>query len=200
MVNCYIVGVNEGGECLVIDPGSDVSAIARVLDEENLSLSLILLTHGHVDHVGGVRALIDDRGGKVVMHRGDLFLLEGVDDQARMFGLPPVGTPRIDRFVEDGDRIELGELSLDVLHTPGHSPGGVTYRMDDRAFVGDLLFSGSIGRTDLPGGSFEVLVDSVKGKLYPLGDGTRVYPGHGPSTTVGEERLYNPFLQDVYMA
>jgi glyoxylase-like metal-dependent hydrolase (beta-lactamase superfamily II) len=134
------------------------------------------------------------------MHRGDLPLLDGVDEQARMFGLPPTGSPRVDRFVDDGDRVGPDGLRLDVLHTPGHSPGGVSYRLGEAVFVGDLLFSGSIGRTDLPGGSFPVLLDSVRTKLYPLGDGTRVFPGHGPATTIGEERVGNPFLQDVHMA
>ena len=196
-VNCYILGTGRGGECLVIDPGGDVEDIERVLREEALRLKYILLTHGHVDHVGGVWDLVRRTGGQVLMHRGDLPLLEGVEMQALAFGLPPTGKPRVDRTIEDGERIEAGEIGVDVLHTPGHSPGGVSYRYDNLLFVGDTLFAGSVGRTDLPGGSFEELVKSVREKLFPIGDEARVFPGHGPQTTIGTERLYNPFLRDI---
>jgi glyoxylase-like metal-dependent hydrolase (beta-lactamase superfamily II) len=111
-----------------------------------------------------------------------------------------MGTPRVDRYVKGGDRIELDNFCVDVYHTPGHSPGGVTYRYNDLLFVGDTLFAGSVGRTDLVGGSFEELVSSVKNVLFPLGDDKKVLSGHGPVTTIGEERLYNPFLRDTYMA
>ncbi len=199
-VNCYILGSRNGGGGVVIDPGGDTEAIADVLDEEGITVRYILLTHGHVDHVGGVWDLERRRGGEVLMHKGDLPLLEGIEAQAMAFGLPPSGQPHIDRYIEEGDTIEIDDIRIDVLHTPGHSPGGVCYRVIDNVFVGDTLFSGSVGRTDLPGGSFNELVGSVRGKLFPLGNETRVYPGHGPFTTIGEERLYNPFLRDVYMA
>ena len=199
-VNCYVLGSRHGGKGLVIDPGGNAGEIAGILDEEGLELKYILLTHGHVDHVGGVWELQRKGGGEVLMHRGDLPFLRDIEQHALAFGLPPTGKPSVDCYIDDGDRIEVDDFSMEVYHTPGHSPGGVSFRFNDLLFVGDTLFAGSVGRTDLAGGSFEELVRSVKEKLFPLGDETKVCPGHGPPTTIGEEKLYNPFLRDVYMA
>lgn len=199
-VNCFVLAMEKGGDCVVVDPGGNAGDVARALEEDELDLKYILLTHAHVDHAGGVCDLQEKCGGEVVMHRDDLPILEALEFQASSFGLPRTGTPRVDRFVEEGDRIEVDGFHLDVYHTPGHSPGGVTYRYDGILFVGDTLFAGSIGRTDLTGGSFDVLLSSIKEKLFPLGDEMRVLSGHGPATTIGDERMYNPFLQDIYMA
>ncbi len=199
MVNCYILGSRKGGSCVVIDPGGDTDEIEKVLDEDELRVKYIMLTHGHVDHVGAVWHLESNRGGEVLMHKGDMSLLEGVEMQAMTFGLPPTGKPRVDRYIEEGDRIGVEDILIDIIHTPGHSPGGVAYRCGKHLFVGDTLFAGAIGRTDLPGGSFEELLRSVREKLFPLGDDMNVYPGHGPSTTIGEERLTNPFFSGMFV-
>jgi glyoxylase-like metal-dependent hydrolase (beta-lactamase superfamily II) len=199
-VNCYILASEKGSDCVVIDPGGEMEKIKKALEEDELEVKYILLTHGHVDHVGAVWHLDKECGGEILMHKGDLLLLEGVEMQALMYGLPPTGEPRVDRHIEEGENIEVDGICFNVIHTPGHSPGGVAYRFNNHLFVGDTLFAGSIGRTDLPGGSFEELLASVREKLFPLGDDVKVYPGHGPMTTIGEERLYNPFFRDVYMA
>jgi len=199
-VNCFVLAAEKGGDCVVVDPGGNADDVARALEEDELVLKYILLTHAHVDHAGGVCDLQERCGGEVIMHRDDLPILEALEYQTSMFGLPPTRTPEVDRFVEDGDRIDVDGFHLDVIHTPGHSPGGVTYRHGDILFVGDALFAGSIGRTDLTGGSFEVLLNSIREKLFPLGDGMKVLSGHGPATTIGDERIYNPFLRDVHLA
>ncbi len=199
-VNCYVLGHEKSSNCVVIDPGGDVDRIVGVLREEAFALKHILLTHGHVDHAGGVKRLQDECGGELIMHREDLPLLNMVNAQAQAFGLPEAGNPGVDRFVEEGEGIDVDGLHLEVIHTPGHSPGGVVYKCGNTLFVGDTLFAGSIGRTDLPGGSFETLIGSIRTKLFPLGDAAKVLPGHGPATTIGDEKVHNPFLRDVYMA
>ena len=128
------------------------------------------------------------------LHKEDLFLIDNVSEQAAAFGLNPIPKPEVDKFVNNGDKISLGNKVINVIHTPGHSPGCVCYHIDNNVFVGDTMFAGSIGRTDLPGGSYETLINSIKKRLFPLGDSTIVYPGHGPSTTIENERKHNPFL------
>jgi len=195
-VNCYILGNGGAGEAMVIDPGGNADAIFRRLSKMKLNLAYIVNTHAHVDHVGGIRELKDMTGAEFIIHPEEEPDLLSAARRALAFGFSIDKPPKPDRFVEEGDTITLGEgLNIHVLHTPGHSPGGISLLVDDMVFVGDTLFAGSVGRWDLPGGSYELLIQSIKRKLLTLGDNVKVYPGHGPSTTVGDERNYNPFVR-----
>lgn len=193
-VNCYILGCRETREAVVIDPGDNPEGIMKMLEDKRLSLRYILATHGHFDHVGAVRRLQESTRAPFYIHKEDLGLLENLEEQAQFFGCPGVERPLVDKFVDDGDVIIFGKNSLKVLHTPGHSRGGVCYLTAGMVFVGDVLFAGSVGRTDFPGCSSEVLLASIRDKLLGLGDNTRVYPGHGPPTSIGAEIRSNPFL------
>jgi glyoxylase-like metal-dependent hydrolase (beta-lactamase superfamily II) len=193
--NCYILGDEASREAVVIDPGGDVPVLVRNLETAGLKAVAILATHGHFDHVEGLAQLKQALGAPVLMHRDDLPLVQDMTNQGAMFGVRVQQAPDPDRFVVEGDTIRFGDLSLAVLHTPGHSLGSVSYHIDDKVFVGDLLFAGSIGRTDLAGGDYATLIASVRKKIFTLGDATTVYPGHGPATTVGAEKRTNPFFQ-----
>lgn len=196
--NCYVVGDERKNIGAVIDPGGEAKRIAAFLKEHNLFLEAILLTHGHFDHVLDAWKLKELVGGKVYLHPADKPLLKD-----RMVGFGSLLTGKItgvDRSVDvelaEGDHINLGNIVLEVFETPGHTPGHVSFYIRDHRiiFVGDTLFAGSIGRTDLPGGSYERLIRSVKTKIFPLGDDVVVCPGHGPKTTVGREKATNPFF------
>ena len=193
-VNCCLIGCEKTNAGAVIDPGDDAPIILNAIKQNNLDIKYILLTHGHVDHLAHLSILKKETDGQFLMHQQDAFLLKGLFAQALMFGLPNPGNPKPDRFVTDGEEIVLGELKIKVLHTPGHSPGSITFHVEDKLFVGDLIFSGSIGRTDLPKGNYQTLIDSVQTKIFTLPDATEIYPGHGPETTVGEEKATNPFF------
>ncbi len=198
--NCYVVRDKKSSLCVVIDPGADGEKIAQAIDD--FSVKYILLTHAHFDHVGALGYIKDKFGGEILMHRGDLPLLENASVSAGFFGLSVPEPPPPDGFVEDGDEIQFGGLNMRVIHVPGHSPGGVAYLLPaDRdskhgkhLFTGDILFAGSVGRTDLPGGNWESLITGIKEKLMVLPPDTIVYPGHGPETTVGREKVSNPFI------
>lgn len=192
--NCYVVGCEVTRDCVIIDPGDEIDRILNKVSAHKLTVKYILITHAHVDHVKELGALKKRLDVPVLMHEDDKFLLEKLPIQAASFGLNVSILPKIDRYIKEGEKIEFGQLSLDVLHTPGHSPGNISFVTDGAAFVGDVLFAGSIGRTDLPGGDFNILIDSIKTKLFPLGDETVIYSGHGPATTIGNERKRNPFL------
>lgn len=193
-VNCYIIVCEATGAGAVIDPGDEAPVILNHIKQQRIDVKLILLTHGHVDHLAHLSRIKKELGAEFLMHQDDVFLLKGLFAQALMFGLPNPGNPKPDRFVSDGDEIALGRLKIKVLHTPGHSPGSVTYFVDNKLFVGDLIFAGSIGRTDLPGGDYQKLIRSVESKIFTLPDDTIIYPGHGPETTVGQEKSTNPFF------
>ena len=198
--NGYVVGCSATREAVLIDPGDEVPALLAFAERERLRIRHILLTHAHVDHVTGVgvakRALV----APVYLHHDDLFLYEGVAQQGAMFGIPVGPLPPIDVFYSAGQVISFGEYEARPHHTPGHCPGGVCLQVGGRGkngkdlFVGDTLFAGSIGRTDLPGGDYETLIRSIRTVLFSFGDDAKVYPGHGPGTTIGEERRTNPFL------
>jgi hydroxyacylglutathione hydrolase len=177
--NCYILGDKETGEGLVIDPGADVFAIVKEISKLGLTIRYILITHGHIDHVGGAKELKEITKAPVWIHALD----------SAGLGFRPDGT------LVEGQNIIVGRYSLSVIHTPGHSPGGVCFHTAGAVFTGDTLFAGSIGRTDFPGGNHHQLIKGVMEKIFPLGDDVRVYPGHGPSTTVGRERKTNPFFR-----
>jgi len=195
--NCTIFWCEQTRQAAVIDPGGDIDRILQALKRENLALAMILVTHGHIDHAGGVHALAERTGVPVAgPHEDDRFWIDGMPQQSRTFGFPetPAFTPG--RWLVDGDKLRFGEIELDVLHCPGHTPGHVVFfhAPSRLAQVGDVLFQGSIGRTDFPRGDHDTLIRSIKEKLFPLGDDVEFIPGHGPLSTFGEERRYNPFL------
>lgn len=193
-VNCYILGSKKDHNAIVIDAGGNPVEILDFLKKHNLTLQYILNTHAHFDHVGGVRSLQDSTGAKFLLHSGDIPLLNYLDDQTHTFGMPSIPLPTVDRPLVDNEEIPLGDEVLRVIHTPGHSPGSVCFLIDNAVFVGDTLFAGSIGRTDLYGGSYVKIINSIKTCLFTLGDSVIVYPGHGLPTTIGEEKQHNPFF------
>jgi len=192
--NAYIVAHAASGKAAVVDPGEEGEQILRQLSDRGLTLDKILLTHGHFDHVGGVRILKERTGASVHIHPEEVDRMLGAPRQGAMFGLAVPRPPAPDVLVKDGDIVPFANHGFRVLHTPGHTPGHVTFVAGGLAFVGDLIFAGSIGRTDLPGGSHEALLRSVRSKIFTLPDETILFPGHGPATTVGEEKRTNPFF------
>lgn len=195
--NCIILGCEATREAAVIDPGDDADRILKALAEEKLTVTAIINTHGHFDHVGANKRLKEATGADIMIHDADASMLQELSVTAMAFGLRAENSPPADRLLADGDTITFGEKSLTVLFTPGHTPGGVTFYCKEEkvAFAGDTLFYGSIGRTDLPGGNYATLISSIKTKLFALPDDTVVYTGHGPKTTIGTEKQYNPFLK-----
>jgi glyoxylase-like metal-dependent hydrolase (beta-lactamase superfamily II) len=195
MANCYIVGCDNTRQAAVIDPGDDSDRILMTLAESKLTVKYILNTHGHFDHVGANRRMKDATGAELMIHAQDAPMLGSLPQAAASFGMSAESSPLPDKTIDDGDAITFGDITFKVLHTPGHSPGGVSFHADGVVFVGDTLFAGSIGRTDFAGGDFNTLIASVKNKLFPLGDDVTVYTGHGPATTIGQEKRMNPFLR-----
>lgn len=195
--NCTVLWCETTRQAAVVDPGGDVERILAVLAEEGLTLALILVTHGHIDHAGGV---VDLRERVAVPvegpGEGDRFWIEGMPQQSRMFGFPAVRSFEPDRWLKGGDSVRFGEVELEVLHCPGHTPGHVVFyhRPSSLLVVGDVLFQGSIGRTDFPQGNHADLIRSIHEQLFPLGDAVAFIPGHGPMSTLGEERRFNPFV------
>jgi glyoxylase-like metal-dependent hydrolase (beta-lactamase superfamily II) len=198
--NCSILGDEVSGEAIVIDPGDEVERVQEVLARHNLRAKYIVATHAHIDHVGGIEKLKRATGAAVLLHQADLPLYQNVAMQAEWLGVAPPGMVDADQFLKEGDRLDSGALELEVLHTPGHSPGSLSLYMpggDAKIFSGDTLFQGSIGRTDLWGGSYQEIMRSIATKLMALPDGTPVFPGHGAPTTIGRERACNPFLREL---
>jgi len=194
-VNSYLLHCEETGKCIVVDPGDEPEILLRRLDELSLRPEAILNTHGHVDHVAGNAALKARFDVPILMHPDDRFLVDGFEEQAAMFGLRLTPPPPPDGELTPGRSFTFGTCTLEVLFTPGHSPGHVTLVNGRDAVSGDVLFAGSIGRTDLPGGDLDTLLESIDRVLVPLGDETAIHPGHGPSTTIGAEKRSNPFLR-----
>jgi glyoxylase-like metal-dependent hydrolase (beta-lactamase superfamily II) len=195
--NCSVVWCERTGAGAVIDPGGDLDRVLAEVRDNGVRLEKILLTHAHIDHAGGTAELA--RSLKLPIegpHVGDRFWIDGLPEQSRMFGLAPSERFEPDRWLDEGDRVQVGEIEFEVRHCPGHTPGHVVFfsRADRLAFVGDVLFAGSIGRTDFPGGDYDTLIDAIRGKLFTLGDDVRFVPGHGPMSTFGEERRSNPFV------
>ncbi len=198
--NCVLLGDIDAGEVVVIDPGDEAERIVERIQASGLRPTMILHTHGHLDHVGGTADLSSLLGGElpIGLHPDEIELYRNAPMQARMFGLEVDAPPEPTLGLEHGKSVEVGDLSLEVRHTPGHSPGGVCFvvsgAQEPLVIVGDVLFAGSIGRTDLPGGSFPTLEKSIREQLYTLTDETRGICGHGPDTTIGRERTSNPFV------
>lgn len=191
--NCYIIYDEKSMKGIIIDPGGETEEIEKLVNDEGIDPQFILLTHGHFDHTGAVNHIKAAFNIPVYMNEKDLFLVSGNEKKKASF-LPASDLINIDRYVKDGDVIEYGNENVRILETPGHTPGGISVSTGGCLFSGDTLFYGSVGRTDLPGGSHEQLIESIKSKLMVLDDDTFVYPGHGPSTTIGREKRNNPFL------
>jgi len=193
--NCYVVGDDATKEAIVIDPGGDASALIEVLVELELRVTAIVATHAHFDHLIAAEAVRAHTGAPFYMHRDDRPLLDWFQESALMFlGMETGPPPEVDNDLSEGDLLKAGAAELTILHTPGHSPGSVVLVGDAAVFSGDTLFAGSVGRTDLPGGDTQTLIDAVKHKLFTLGSDLAVYPGHGPATTLERERASNPFV------
>jgi hydroxyacylglutathione hydrolase len=195
-VNCYILGDEDTREAVVIDPGGDEDAILEVLNYNKFQLKLIIDTHGHFDHVDANQPLKEATGAKIAIHELDAPALSQPSQEALFFTGNRLRRSEADILLKEGDTLTFGKYRLQVLHTPGHTPGSISLVLENHnyVYVGDLLFAGSIGRTDFPGGDYNALINAVRTKIFPLGDNYIVYPGHGPVTTVAQERKYNPFF------
>lgn len=198
--NCTILGCEKTGEAIVIDPGDEAAEIISILEKQKLNVKYILHTHAHFDHLGATQAVYDKTKSEVCLHQDDMFLYENVAMQCALFGFAAKPVPQITNFLKQGDAIRFGDYKIDVLHTPGHTPGSLSFHLKadiPLLFTGDTLFMQSIGRTDLWGGDYNLILKSIQDKLLQFNDDTLVHPGHGPSSSIGFERRENPFLKDL---
>jgi glyoxylase-like metal-dependent hydrolase (beta-lactamase superfamily II) len=196
LCNCSVMGDDITREAMVIDPGDDIDDVLDLIRKHNLRVKQIVITHAHIDHVGGAMKLRTATGAPILLNQNDYALLKMLDMQAAWLGMAKPGKVEVDQSIGQSDTVRAGSLQANVIHTPGHTEGSIClyFPADKKLIAGDTLFAGSIGRTDLPGGSFEKIINSLREKLLALPDETIVVPGHGPLTTVGEERESNPFL------
>ena len=194
--NCSVIGDEASHEAIVIDPGDDIEDVLAVIRKHQLQVKQIVITHAHIDHVGGAMKLRAATGAPILLNQNDYALLKMLDVQAAWIGVAPPGKVEIDQNIGQADTVKAGAITADVIHTPGHTEGSVClyFPAEKKLIAGDTLFAGSIGRTDLPGGSFEKIMRSLREKVLALPDDTIVVPGHGPATSIGEERESNPFL------
>jgi len=195
--NCSIIADEASRKAMVIDPGDDIADVLAILEKHDLKVEQIVITHAHIDHVGGAMKLRAATGAPLLLNQNDYTLLKMLDLQAAWLGMESPGKVDVDRSITDADTIEAKPLLANVIHTPGHTEGSIClyFPSEKKLIAGDTLFAGSIGRTDLPGGSFDKIIRSLHGKVLSLPDETVVVPGHGPITTIGEERASNPFLK-----
>ena len=195
-VNCFILGCAGTKEGIVVDPGADPERVLAAVKRHGLTVTYVINTHGHFDHIGGNRRLLEATGAKLLIHEADVPFLSRAVDVATAYGLNTENSPKPDGLLVDGQTIKFGSLQMKVLHTPGHTPGGCCLYLEREGVVitGDTLFAEGVGRTDFPGSSHEALIDGIRNKLFTLPDSTKAYPGHGPSTTIGHEKLHNPYL------
>ncbi|PIE42501.1 MAG: hypothetical protein CSA49_00390 [Gammaproteobacteria bacterium] len=197
--NCSLLWCDETLEGAVVDPGGDIPLILNTAQQQNVTIKQILLTHAHIDHAGATKELATQLDVPIVgPQKEDQFWIDSLPSQSQMFGFPPAASFTPTRWLEDGDQVTIGHCTLNVVHAPGHTPGHVVFHHPESklAIVGDVLFQGSIGRTDFPKGDFNTLIASIKDKLWPLGNDTAFIPGHGPMSTFGNERKTNPFVAD----
>lgn len=192
--NVHLLTGNSGKIAAIFDPGVDSEFILEEIQSSGIELLYVINTHGHLDHSACNAFYLDKTGAKLLSHPADNFFLKSLEKSGQRFGLQVGNSPFPNQELRDGDEIAIDGLVLEVIHTPGHTPGGVCFYFDGNLLSGDTLFAGSIGRTDLPGGSFEQLISSIKSKILTLPDETQVYPGHGPATSIGVEKVQNPFL------
>lgn len=193
--NCYLVYCHETLQCAVVDPGAEAQKIFRLIAERGVTPVMLLNTHGHIDHIGANKDVKERFNIPLYIHASDEAMLENVQQSELSFFLDAKDSPSPDKYLEEGETIKIGKSSLKVIHTPGHSPGSVSFLGDGFLLSGDTLFYRGVGRTDLPGGSWTELVKSIKTKILTLPDETTVLPGHGPYTSVGQEKSFNPFIQ-----
>ena len=192
--NIYLVADEKSGEAVLIDATQDLPEIQKAVKDLGVKVKYILLTHGHFDHILGLNSLKKSLNAPAVICIDDLVISDNINEFTRLFGLPDSVPPKYDMYIKDGDEILLGSYKIKVIHTPGHTEGGVCYLVDGKLFSGDTLFRGSVGRTDLFGGNFGKLSDSIKNKLFKLDDKIEVFPGHGDMTTIGFEKKYNEII------
>ncbi len=195
--NCSILACADTKDAVVVDPGGDLPKIRAVLAHYDLTVKWILHTHAHLDHIYNTREVKEETGATIGLHRDDLFLYDAFALQAQMFGWQPRSVLPVDRYFEHGDKLAFGKRAVEVIHTPGHTPGSCCFQLDSAPLLlsGDTLFDGSVGRTDLPGGDFPTLERSIQQRLYTLDPDVKVIPGHGPTTTIGDELRSNPFVR-----
>jgi glyoxylase-like metal-dependent hydrolase (beta-lactamase superfamily II) len=193
MANCFIVGCDQTREAVVIDPGADSDKILMALADLKLKVKYILNTHGHFDHVSANKKMKEVTGADIMIHTLDAPMLSRLSASAAAWGMSAEDSPAPDRTLAEGDTVSFGNITLNVIHTPGHTPGGISFSTDGHVFVGDTLFAGSIGRTDFPGGDYDTLISSIRNKLFLLDDDIQVLTGHGPETSIGQEKRFNPF-------
>lgn len=193
--NCYIIGCPQTKEAAVVDPGAEAGLVLSRVKSLGLTVKYIINTHGHIDHIGANARVKEGTGAEVLIHPDDASMLTQPSGNLSIMMGQAVISPAADRLLNDGDKISVGEIEIRVIHTPGHTLGGICLDLGDRVITGDTLFAGSIGRTDFPGGSYDTLINSIKKKLLILDQATAIWPGHGPESTIGDEKSYNPFLR-----
>ncbi|HOC08136.1 MAG: MBL fold metallo-hydrolase [Clostridiales bacterium] len=198
--NCYVIGCENTRQGIVVDPGGDADRIMQAVEKNGLDIKYIILTHGHFDHIGALKELKDRTKAKVAIHSGDAHMLEDPGKSLAALVGSSSGTVSPDVLLKDGELLKAGDLEMEIIHTPGHTPGGICIKIGDGVLLsGDTLFAGSVGRTDLPGGDFDSLMHSIKTRLAVLPGDTKVYPGHGVATTIEREKEKNPFLTGDYL-
>lgn len=193
-VNCYLLICEETNQAAVIDPGADAAVIMQSVRAAECHIAMIINTHGHFDHIGANHRIKQETGAELLIHADDVQVMRQARMHASVYGLSVEESPMPDRLIAEGDLLKVGNLEIQIIHVPGHSPGSVCLKVENSLIVGDVLFAGSVGRTDLPGGDHQLLIRGVREKLLVLPDETVVHPGHGPDTTIGREKISNPYV------